>query len=82
MYIHHMKTITINVSEPVYQAFQTYARQHDRTTSELIREAMETYQTEQMQVRATLRNLAPLSLGKVLRPLQADDDVLGEMNHA
>ncbi len=38
-----MKTITINVSEPVYRDFQEYARRNDRTTSELIREAMEEY---------------------------------------
>ena len=36
-----MKTITVNVSEPVYAAFQDHARREDRKASELIREAME-----------------------------------------
>ena len=36
-----MKTITVNVSEPVYRDFQRFARERDRTASELIREAME-----------------------------------------
>lgn len=43
-----MKTITVNVSEPVYLDFQEYARQQDRTTSERIREAMEEYRSLKM----------------------------------
>jgi len=35
-----MKPITINVSERVYRQFQAYARAHERSTSELIREAV------------------------------------------
>jgi len=38
-----MKTITINVSEPVYAEFRRAARVMGRPTSELIREAMEAY---------------------------------------
>jgi hypothetical protein len=38
-----MKTITLNVSEPVYADFQRYAQEQDRPTSELMREAMEIY---------------------------------------
>jgi hypothetical protein len=37
----YMKTITLNVSEPVYAGFQRYAREKDRPTSELLREAHE-----------------------------------------
>lgn len=81
MYYRCMKTITFNVSEPVYRTFQEYAREHDRTTSELIREAMAVYCDERMQSRQTLRNLSPLSLGKVLRPLKANDDLMEEMIH-
>lgn len=74
-----MKTITINVSEPVYRSFRQYARQHDRTTSELIREAMQVYTERLMQPRHTVRGMAPLTLGKVLRPLGPNDDILEEM---
>jgi len=38
-----MKTITINVSEPVYAEFRRALRVMGRPTSELIREAMEAY---------------------------------------
>ncbi len=62
-----MKAITVNVSEPVYREFQRYASALDRTTSELIREAMEDYLDEKLKCRASLKDLEPISLGKVLR---------------
>jgi hypothetical protein len=74
-----MKTITVNVSEPVYAEFQEYARRHDRTTAELIREAMEAYRARWTHKRGSLRDLPPLDLGEVKRPLSADDDLLAEM---
>ena len=80
--VYCMKTITINVSEPVYLEFQRLARRTDRTTSELIREAMAEYQARGMLPRHSVRALAPLSLGQVLRPVQAEDDLLEEMRNA
>lgn len=74
-----MKTITVNVSEPVYRDFQEHARVNDRTTSELIREAMELYRDQHIRSRTNLRDLRPLSLGKVLKPLGPEDDLLEEM---
>lgn len=82
MYVSHMKTITLNVSQPVYEAFQEYAREHDRTASEFIREALAIYRDERMRPRQSLRGLPALSLGKVLRPMQPGDDLLEEMQHA
>ncbi len=74
-----MKTITINVSEPVYRAYQDYAKAADRTASELIREAMELYRTTRMEPRPGLLDVEPVSLGRMLRPLGRDDDLLEEM---
>ena len=74
-----MKAITINVSEPVYRDFQEFAKIADRTISELIREAMASYRDLYIRPRKSLRNLQPLSLGKVLKPLSPEDDLLGEM---
>ncbi len=74
-----MKTITINVSESIYRAFQEQARVCDRPTSELIREAMELYWSERIRPKRSLRGLQPLSLGAIKRPLTADDDLLTEM---
>lgn len=74
-----MKTITVNVSEPIYREFQEYARKHDRTTAELIREAMEAYRQRWSARRGSLRDLAPLDLGAVRQPLSDEDDLLDEM---
>ena len=74
-----MKTITVNVSEPVYRDFQEYARQHDRTASEIIREAMEDFRSRKIHRQTSLRELRPTSVGRVLQPFTGADDVLDEM---
>lgn len=74
-----MKTITVNVSEPVYEEFRRASKAQGRPTSELIREAMETYRREHLRPRSDLRDFRPRSLGAVLRPLASGDDLLGEM---
>lgn len=74
-----MKTITINVSEPVYEDFRRASRSLGRPTSELIREAMETYRRERLRPRHDLLSFRPRSLGAVLQPLTQRDDLLDEM---
>ena len=74
-----MKTITINVSEPVYRQFQAYAKKHDRTASELVRQAMEEFSRAHFRPAGRLCDLQPVSVGRVLRPLAPDDDLLEEM---
>ena len=74
-----MKTITVNVSEPVYSDFREFARRQDRPTSELIREAMALYRDQRIRPRGSLRDLPALALGEVLQPVSSDDDVLDEM---
>ena len=66
----HMKTITVHVSEPVYREFQKFAKQTDRKTAELIREAMELYRNERIRRRKThsLLEHEPVALGKLLKP--------------
>ena len=77
-----MKTITINVSEPVYRDFRTYASAHDRTASELIRDAMEDYRERKILPRTSLAGIHPASVGRVLKPWSSRDDLLGEMLNA
>ena len=74
-----MKTITVNVSEPVYQDFRRFAQKTDRKASELIREAMELYRQTHMQRRTTLRDRRPTSVGGPISALTGEDDLLGEM---
>lgn len=75
-----MKTITVNVPEPVYEEFQQYAKRVDRKAAELIREAMELYRRQHIQRRTSLRARRPAaSVGGSFRALEPDDDLLGEM---
>jgi len=75
-----MKTITVNVSEPLYEEFQQYAKRVDRKAAELIREAMELYQRQHIQRRTSLRDRPPAaSVGGALLPLDRELDLLGEM---
>lgn len=74
-----MKTITINVSEPVYAEFRQASKAMGRPTSELIREAMEYYWKKQLRPRRSLSDFRPRSAGKVIKPLNSQDDLLEEM---
>jgi hypothetical protein len=74
-----MKTITLNVSEPVYADFQRFAQEQDRPTSELVREAMENYRQAKIRPPSTLRDLKPSSAGKLLQPWQGRSDLLDDL---
>ena len=76
-----MKPITVNVSESVYRDFQAYAKQNDRTTSELIREAMELYRNQRIRSKKSLKDFGPLSLGGVKKLWEESDDLLDELLH-
>ncbi|MBU6402102.1 MAG: hypothetical protein KGS61_17425 [Verrucomicrobia bacterium] len=74
-----MKTISVNISEPVYEDFLRHARRTDRTAAELIREAMEIFRNQRIRPRTSLTTLKPLNLGRPLRPMTRRGDLLGEM---
>ena len=71
-----MKAITFNVSEPVYADFQRFAKESDRTTSELIREAMEQYREKKIHGRGSLTQSEPAHVGNILRPWKGREDLL------
>ena len=75
----HMKTISVNISEPVYEDFVEHARRTDRTAAELIREAMELFRNQRIRPRTSVAALKPLDLGTALRSVTSRDDLLGEM---
>jgi hypothetical protein len=74
-----MKTISVNISEPVYDDFVEHARRTDRTAAELIREAMELFRNQRIRPRTSVASIKPLDLGRVLRPIKNREDLLGEM---
>jgi hypothetical protein len=77
-----MKTITVNVSEPTYRDFQRHAETTDRTTAELIREAMEEYRDRKLRRGGSLSTLPSYSLGRIRRGLRKSDELLEEMLEA
>jgi hypothetical protein len=74
-----MKTITVNVSEPIYHDFQRHAETTDRTTSELIREAMEEFRDRKLRRRGSLSTLPSYSLGRIRQGARKSDGLLEEM---
>jgi hypothetical protein len=74
-----MKTITVSVPEPIYREFQECAQRSDRTTAELIPEAMEEYRRCWTGRQGSLRSLSPLDLGRVKQPMSPDADLMAEM---
>ena len=74
-----MKTITVNVSDPIYRDFSIYAKQVGNSASELIRRAMEDYHQRFILRKTSLRNRRPASTGAPLQPIGREDDLLGEM---
>lgn len=74
-----MKTITVNVSDPIYRDFTVYAKQVGNTASELIRRAMEDYHQRFILRKTTLRNRRPASVGGLLQPIGREEDLLEEM---
>lgn len=71
-----MKTITINVSEPVYVDFKRFAKENDRTTSELIREAMDQYRDKKIQRSSSIVQSQPAHVGNILKPWKSREDLL------
>ena len=73
------RTVTLDVPEDLYRDFEDDARRGNRTTAELMCQALVAYDRQDVRRRGSVRNLPPLDLGEVLRPLVSDDDLLEEM---
>ena len=73
------RTITLDVPEGLYRDFEAHAQRENRTAAELMCQALEAYDRQRFQRIGSLRDLTPLDLGEVLRPLTRDDDLLEEM---
>ncbi len=74
-----MKAVTIHVDEPVYAQYKEWARGSQRSTSELIREAMEFYRLHSPSRDQSLREPeAPASVGRILHAWQGREDLLDD----
>jgi negative regulator of replication initiation len=75
-----MKTITVHVDETQYADFQRNAQRAGRSTSDLLREAMKTFNEKlKRQERTSLVDAPPpASVGKVLKTWTGRAELLGE----
>jgi hypothetical protein len=71
--------VTIHVDEPVYRDFQRLARRMKRSTSELIREAMENFRRNSVKPRTPLwQAAAPVSVGYIKIPWTGRENLAGD----
>jgi predicted transcriptional regulator len=71
--------VTVHLDEPVYREFQKVARKARRSTSELIREAMEAYRRMLVKKQSSLAEAGPAaSVGQILTPWAGREDLLGD----
>ena len=73
------RTVTLDVPEDLYRDFEDNARRTHRTAAELMCQALAAHDRQDRRRAGSVRNLPPLDLGEVLRPLTRDDDLLEEM---
>jgi len=67
--LRHMKAVTIHVEELVYRDFQKLARRTKRSTSELIREAMDNFRRSSGKPKTPLwQATEPASVGHIKIP--------------
>ena len=72
-----MKAVTVHLDDPVYREFQKVARKARRSTSELIREAMEAYRRTLIKKQSSLAEAGPAaSVGQILTPWAGRGDLL------
>lgn len=74
-----MRMITINVDEKVYDSFRKESERRQVSTSKLIRDAMAEYEAQKIREPRSIFDHEPASVGRVLRELTTEDDLLGEM---
>lgn len=73
------RTVTLAVPEDLYRDFEDGARRTNRTAADLMCQALVAYDRQSRRRQGRVRDLPPLDLGEVLRPLTRDDDLLEEM---
>ena len=74
-----MKAVTIHLPEETYRAFEKRAAQSGISAEELMRKTMENYHRQNLSSSRSIFDTGPADLGKPLRPLGPDDDLLEEM---
>jgi len=74
-----MRTISLAVSEPDYEAFRRAADRQGRPIAQMIREAMAMYRAERLQERTRLTDFPVLVGHHSVAPLPTRDEVWDEI---
>ena len=74
-----MKSISVSVSDPDYEAFRTAAKVGDRSIAELIREAMAYYRVKRLAGQGRLEHLTVLSKTRPKGALPSRVEIYGEI---
>jgi negative regulator of replication initiation len=79
-----MTTLTIEVDEPLYRRLEERAQAQHRTAGEVARDILlgrESVPVSSSETKRSVFDLQPFSVGRVLKPLTSEDDLLEEMLH-
>jgi len=72
-----MKAVTVHLDDPVYREFQKVAHKAKRSTSEMIREAMEAYRRTLVKKQSSLAEAGPAaSVGQIFTQWAGREDLL------
>lgn len=74
-----MKLVTLNVEESIYERFRAHAARTGCSAAELVRQAMAEYSAHRIPDSGSIFDTKPYSVGRVLRDVSAEDDLLEEM---
>lgn len=76
-----MTAITIDIPEEELQAIEEFAKKTSRATADVVREAIADFRKKRISTKRPISvlEIPSHSVGKILRPLSPDDDILGEM---
>lgn len=74
-----MKTISLAVSEPDYEAFRRAAERQGRPIAQLIREAMAVYRAERLREQAPLTDFPALVGHRLIAPLPSREALWDEI---
>ena len=76
-----MKTVHLEIPEPVVEEFEAFAEQTQREPSAVMREALELYRDERIRPAQQKRGTSildhePVSVGQILRPWTSRAEML------
>lgn len=70
-----MKPVTFHADEEVYAHFQREAKARQRSTADLIREAMAEFRRQHLERRGSIFDGEPHQMGRILKPFSSREEL-------